>query len=371
MKLSLKRFEVENFRGFNGRYVFNLEAGQYNFNQAVVYNGLVKNALVYGENGSGKTSLGLAMFDVVSHLTDNTPFPSHMITPFANISSGLGKASFLFAFKYGQGELVYSYEKGMTRNLLKETLVVNSRTLVEWEYSENGRHFVDATVLGTLNLLLKDDKLSVIKYIAKNTLTGQAQEVADLVSFFEKMLWFRNLDRRCYAGIKPGETNIVETMREHNALPQLEAFLRTHKITYRLDFRENNGVFEIVAIFANGQEVNINMIASSGTQTLILYFAWSVMAFNKASLVFIDEFDAFLHFESAAKIIRNLSEHTGFQSILTTHNVSLLKNDLIRPDCCFVMGPTKIASFAENSDRTIREAHNIEKMYVNGLFNET
>lgn len=371
MKLALKRFEVENFRGFKGRYVFNLEAGQYNFNQAVVYNGLVKNALVYGANGSGKTSLGLAMFEVVSHLTDNTPLPSHMITPFLNVSTGLGKASFLFAFKYGQGELVYSYEKGATRNLHKETLIVNNRRLVEWEYSDNGLHFVDASLMGTLNLRLKDNKLSVIKYIAKNTPTGQAQEIADLVGFVEKMLWFRNLDDRSYAGIKPGEANIVETLREHNALPELEKFLEDHKIHYKLDFREKNGASEIVVVFDNKEDVSLGQVVSSGTQTLILYFAWSVMAFNKASLVFIDEFDAFLHFDSAIKIIRNLSEHTSFQSIVTTHNVSLLKNELTRPDCCFVMGSTKIASFTANFDRKIREAHNLEKMYVNGLFAET
>ena len=53
MKIMLKRFEVENFRGFSGKWVLNLESAQYSFNQSVVYNGLVKNALVYGINGAG------------------------------------------------------------------------------------------------------------------------------------------------------------------------------------------------------------------------------------------------------------------------------------------------------------------------------
>lgn len=95
------------------------------------------------------------------------------------------------------------------------------------------------------------------------------------------------------------------------------------------------------------------------------------MAFGKASLVFIDEFDAFLHFKSAEMIVRDLIAHTSFQSILTTHNVALLRNEITRPDCCFVLGAKKLASFAENSDKKIREAHNLEKMYVNGFFSES
>lgn len=371
MKLMLKRFEVENFRGFGGRYVFNLEAGQYGFNQAVVYNGIVKNALVYGINGSGKTTLGLALFDVVSHLTDNTPLPRKFLTPFCNLKAGEARAKFQFVFKRGEGELVYSYEKGPAQNLLRETLSVDGEEFVNWDYTESSTRFVKSGLAGSLNIELPDDKLSVIKYISKNTPTGVAAEVSELTDFISNMLWFRQLDGRFYAGIRPGEADIVTTIQEHDALSNLEEFLHGHGLDYHLDFRDDNGTTGIVALFDGGKEVDLFQIASSGTISLILYFAWSVMAFDKASLVFIDEFDAFLHFESALTIVRDLTAHTSFQSIVTTHNVSLLSNETTRPDCCFLIGPTKISSFAANSDRKIREAHNLEKMYVNGLFAES
>jgi AAA15 family ATPase/GTPase len=49
----LKRFEVENFRGFQNRLAFDFKAGRYDFNPNAEYNGFVKNAIVYGTNGIG------------------------------------------------------------------------------------------------------------------------------------------------------------------------------------------------------------------------------------------------------------------------------------------------------------------------------
>ena len=92
------------------------------------------------------------------------------------------------------------------------------------------------------------------------------------------------------------------------------------------------------------------------------------IAFDKISFLFIDEFDAFLHFESAKFIVEELNKQKNFQSIVTTHNTYLMQNKLTRPDCCYLMTKNKIASLFNSTDKEIREAHNLEKMYVNGAF---
>ena len=105
---------------------------------------------------------------------------------------------------------------------------------------------------------------------------------------------------------------------------------------------------------------------------LAQYFAWKSIAFDKISFLFIDEFDAFLHFflhfESAKFIVEELNKQKNFQSIVTTHNTYLMQNKLTRPDCCYLMTQNKIASLFNSTDKEIREAHNLEKMYVNGAF---
>ncbi len=67
----LAKFSVSNFKGFNKELVLNLQdTNGYVFHPECIKNGIVNNALVYGYNGTGKSNLGLAIFDIIGHLTD-------------------------------------------------------------------------------------------------------------------------------------------------------------------------------------------------------------------------------------------------------------------------------------------------------------
>jgi AAA15 family ATPase/GTPase len=66
----LTRFEVSNFKNFNDNLVLDLtETKKFKFNEECVENSIVKKALIYGHNGTGKSNLGYAIFDIVKHLT--------------------------------------------------------------------------------------------------------------------------------------------------------------------------------------------------------------------------------------------------------------------------------------------------------------
>ena len=117
------------------------------------------------------------------------------------------------------------------------------------------------------------------------------------------------------------------------------------------------------------EEVSFESVASTGTMVLYLFFVWNKLAFdNKVSLVFIDEFDAFLHYEASAELVKKLNEMDDFQTILTSHNTYLMNNEITRPDSCFIMTTNSIKALADCTDKEIREAHNLEKMYRNGAF---
>ncbi len=70
----LKTFEIENYRTFSDRIIFNLTSKNYAFNNNIIKSGLVNKAIIYGRNAIGKSSLGLALFDIISHLTDRFVF---------------------------------------------------------------------------------------------------------------------------------------------------------------------------------------------------------------------------------------------------------------------------------------------------------
>ena len=90
---------------------------------------------------------------------------------------------------------------------------------------------------------------------------------------------------------------------------------------------------------------------------------------EKASFVFIDEFDAFYHYELSESVQKRLRRITGVQVFTTTHNTDLMSNDLLRPDCYFILKDNKIKAISELTEKELRLAHNLQKMYKAGAFN--
>jgi len=368
----LKKFEVENFKGFSKRLVFDLTARDYEFNQNLTENGIVIKAIIYGKNSVGKTSLGIAMFDIVSHLTDKERIPFIYLQNYICLENLHEPATFKYTFAFDNDIVEYEYKKWDPDNLVSEKLLVNDKTLIDYHYgnSTSNNNFIDDSIKGSLNIKLVDNKLSVIKYIYRNTPTDNNSIITKLVHFCENMLWYRRLsDSSAYAGFSNGNHNFFDFIYEHGKTREFQDFLKRNGVDYQLDFENINGMRQLLAYFKNGEiKTLFTSVASTGTMALALFFAWTTIAFDKISFLFTDEFDAFLHFESAKLIVEELNKCKGFQSIVTTHNTYLMQNKLTRPDCCYLMTQNKIASLFNSTDKEIREAHNLEKMYVNGAF---
>ncbi len=374
----LKRFEVENFRGFGTRLVLDLRAGRYDFNPQVESEGLVKNAIIYGPNGSGKSSLGVALFDIILHLTDKEQMPAKTMIPYRNLNNFDKEASFLYEFQFGSDRVVYEYAKKEPAELIWEKLSLNGECLIDYGYFDPGRRFVSKSLVDGLNIELVDNKLSVVKYIFRNTPTNKAPVITKLVRFCENMLWYRSLsDGNMYAGFQNGTAEFDEVLYASGKREEFQKFLRENGVSYELHFKPVQGKHVCFVRFKDA-EAPFLMVASTGTMALYLFFVWSISALPQVSLLFIDEFDAFLHYESAAALVKRLNEAKTFQTFLTTHNTSLMNNELTRPDCCFLLSVdeegksgnnVRIKSLADSTERELRRVHNLEKMYRNGVFN--
>ena len=369
----LKRFEVKNFKGFKNNLVLDLTAREYGFNRTVVKEGLVNKAIIYGKNGVGKSNLGIAIFDIILHLTDKERIPYHYLPYYLNLESDSPFATFRYVFQFDDDEVIYEYEKRNADHLLSEKLYFNQKLVVDYHYFETTRKFVDKDLAGDLRIELIDNKLSVLKYIYRNTPANPDSLLTKLLQFCENMLWYRSLsDGNAYCGFSNGVATLTEKLYENGKIREFEQFLAENDLHYRLRFVRKNDGHELMAVYKNNDETReapfVNL-ASTGTMVLFLFFIWKASAFNKISFLFIDEFDAFLHYESAETLVLQLNKAKMFQSILTTHNTYLMQNKLTRPDCCYIMTDNKITSLYNCTEKEIREAHNLEKMYINGAFN--
>ena len=370
----LKKFEVENFKGFSQRLIWDLTARDYAFNRNLERNGIVNKAIIYGKNGIGKSSLGLALFDLTIHLTDKERINSAYLNNYRNLLAPEKPVSFAYTFQFDQTEIIYEYQKMDPDYLICEKLTVDGKVIIDYNYLIKQKQYVDPKVQGSLNIELVDNKLSVIKYLYRNQVSGENPAITEMMQFCENMLWFRSLsDGNTYAGFTNGRATLAENLYQSGKIREFEHFLQENGLQYELEFESVNGIHELRAIFRNGDQVyktSFESIASTGTKALYLFFNWNIIAFKKLSFLFIDEFDAFLHYESSEYVIRELNKNSRFQSVVTTHNTYLMNNKLTRPDCCFIMTENQISSLKNATPRELREGHNLEKLYLSGEFGE-
>ena len=67
----IESFTVENYKNFRDKVKIDFsKTKNYEFNNYLISNGLLNKVLLIGKNGTGKTNLGRALFDIVYTLTD-------------------------------------------------------------------------------------------------------------------------------------------------------------------------------------------------------------------------------------------------------------------------------------------------------------
>lgn len=122
--------------------------------------------------------------------------------------------------------------------------------------------------------------------------------------------------------------------------------------------------------FAHEKLVPFYENASSGTLALVDLYRRLIPKVRDASFIYLDEFDAFYHYEMAENVIKFFKKrYPRCQMIMTSHNTNLMTNRLMRPDCMFILSRRgTLTALCNATSRELREGHNLEKMYISGEF---
>lgn len=367
----LTKFSVSNFKCFNNQFLFDLStAKNYTFNPGCVKNGIVNNAMIYGYNGIGKSNLGWAIFDVIEHLTDK----NRIDTPYHNYLNAYNLndvAEFDYEFNFNGDTVRYKYLKKDYKTIAAEWFWINNQELISID-RRNGDSTFTCLLNGTemLNKVVPDDQLSILKYVKNNSVLDDSRENLAFKKFYhfiDHMLFFRSLEDRTYIGQEFKKNSLINDIINSNKVEDFERFLNTANVKCKLAVVEDNGDKKLVFDFGN-KKILFHEIMSTGTSSLMLFYCWFLQILKgEVSFVFIDEFDAFYHHELSRMIINKLKE-SGVQFVVTTHNTSIMSNDLLRPDCYYLMYNDKVLPLSKCTNKELREAHNIEKIYKSGAF---
>jgi len=369
----LSKFEVKNFKGFEDWFVIDFsETKDYQFNTECINNAVINKAIIYGANGSGKSNLGYAIFDIISHLTDKRHDTGCYIN-YLNANRDTELAEFKYTFKFKDNHIVeYSYGKLDKSTLSYEILKINNELVVSFDRRMTTKAEINLEGAENLNTDIGDSKISVINYIKNNTIliNNTVNEIfTQFVEFIDGMLFFRSLDDNSYLGFEVGSGKVGEDIIKHDNLADFQDFLNQAGVECKLTTIEYKGE-KTLAFKFNKKVIYFYEVASTGTKSLALFYYWyqRLKEDFKVTFVFVDEFDAFYHHALSRLIVSRLKEISA-QVIITTHNTSVMTNDLLRPDCYFLMDKEKIKPVSQCTEKELRVAHNLEKMYKAGSFN--
>lgn len=357
----LAKFAVTNYRGFKDRIELDLSnPNGYEFHGFAIKNGLVKDLMIYGPNGSGKSNLGYAIFDVVNHLTQK----NKQADPYANFSFAWNEQPVVFeyVFMFDGVVMEYNYSKNNQGNLMTEALIANG--IVQFDRKEE--HIFINEKLFPLQQSVKDDLLaqannvSLISYLRNVFPMSKEDPINKLFGFVDNMLWFRCLQDRGYIGFEIGSTNLEEYIINHGLVNDFGDFVKVVS-NQNLVFDTPNSGEKAIYCLIDGNRIPLKSIQSTGTDSLKLLYYW-LSKLSSASFVFIDEFDAFYHYELAFEVCNRLFSQ-DIQVILTTHNTALMTNDLLRPDCYFLIDGKQVKPLNKCTTKELRLGHNLEKLY--------
>ena len=379
----LKRFLVKNYKNFKNEVCLDFgNIAGYQFSSDCVQDGIITKMLIYGRNATGKTNLGKALMDICSTMFNTPRFVKDGV--FLNADSGEDAAVFSYEFIFGGQRVSYKYARISEWELQWEELRIDDNNIfkcdfINKEYDFENLKYINADTANVERYLqsldegdepegLTETKLPFLRWLVGNVALTNESILIRLSNYVRRMAvisagsGMRFHSRRTY-------DSFFETLENGQRLKDLEEFFNVMGIECRLVLKRlPDGQRELY--FAHEKLVPFYENASSGTLALFDLYRRLIPSVWEPSLIYLDEFDAFYHYEMAENVIRFFKKkYQRCQIIMTSHNTNLMSNRLMRPDCLFILSKTGVlTALCDATERELREGHNLEKMYISGEF---
>lgn len=360
----LKKFTVSNYKNFKDEISLDFsKIGEYSFNADCL-----SMRLIYGRNATGKTNFGRALLDIKILLYGM--FRNDENSVLINADSQ-DTAKFIYEFQFGSDEVVYKYSRFANTELCDEELYINGEAIFKCDFKNSkfdfqGLSIISAETVNTKRYLNKDEMdneyvLPFLRWLINNTAFSDDSVLIQLSKYVRKMDMITVGHDLLYSN-----RNFLENLKNPVYLHNFEDSLNLMGIECKLVLKElPDGQVELY--FAHKKLVPFYRTASSGTLALTSLYQKIV---SNCSLIYIDDFAAFYHYEMAEKLICYFKDkYPECQFIMTSHNTNLMTNKIVRPDCLFILSSRgTLTALCDVTERELREGHNLEKMYISGEF---
>lgn len=398
-------FNVKNFLSFRDRISFSMEKGERlrKYPDNVLKKegrDLLKNALIFGANGSGKTNLTLALSCLkllVIAPTDHID-QSLVYSPFL-LDKDSREASTEFSIRFITQGQAYQYDlhyKG--KQILSESLSLLTKSDKLKPYFHRLLNNPDQELLPEAlkerRDQLRDNKLLLFEAQERND-----QICGQVFSWFKNQLVLEEENRDLFRILLEdsekkalfvkllnlADINLVDIEVEETFVPVreeelsgrtfwLEEEMPTLKKRRKLDVYSLYKKFDKTGNFIGQQRLPFAM-ESEGTRKMMLLALTILHSMHKECVVVMDEFDDSFHLSLAKALLALINSPANHnQFIFTTHTLNLLDSEL-RKDQLYLMekdfkGNTDLYSLFDFADDVSQSRSDLSffKRYLNGLF---
>lgn len=372
----LTSITLKDYTTFIKKTTFDFKATNYKILEEsnVGDNRVLKGALFIGENASGKTQVLNSITLLLDLLLENSE--QNFISKKSMYTKGK-KYSLSYSFLINNNNI--NYEVCFDGNkIASEKLFVNNEQKLN-RLGENGEvNFTSEKQIREI-----DPSLSLLKLEYYNTRFDNDKVLNEWFLFLKNSLYMNCFFRKIksYNPSRIAEQDIDKYV-EKNDVSKLNELI--NKLGYNSEIvfnkesaNKDNTVFiksekEVIGIKKKGTDFIMPLpLDSVGNQVLMnVLLPIKYATINNCMLV-VDEFSCGLHNELEEALIKYFFNNSkNSQIFFTSHSTNLLDTSLLRPDQVYSFKfdnkeGTKINRF---SDELPRESQNIEKMYLNGVF---
>lgn len=381
----LKKFTLKNYKNFKDEISIDFEnTAGYQFSTECITDGMISKMLIYGRNATGKTNLGKALLDICMIMFDMRRRGGGTGV-FLNADSIDETATFSYEFRFGDDELIYRYARFSNQELRNEELLINRKTIFSCDFENNKYDFKNLKYINaeTANIdrylqsvdfgneeEIQKPKLPFLRWLISNVALNSDSILVKLENYTGRMLMLTGENVMLSFLGRSGD-DFYDWLEDSNKLKDLEDFLNEMGIECKLILQKLPDGRRAL-YFEHERLVPFYETASSGTLMLVDLYRRLIPRNWDPSFIYLDEFDAFYHYEMSEKVISFLKRrYPKSQIIMTSHNTNLMTNRLMRPDCLFILSKAgTLTALCNATERELREGHNLEKMYISGEFDK-
>ena len=366
----LAKMYLTNFLTFKDKTEFDFTASKYTIlgNTNVGENKILKGALLIGPNASGKSNALKGLSFLIKLIKgEGTVFSKYRCLYTVN-----PVLTAEYEFVFGQNTVNYVIAYDVKKKFLSENLKINN-TMVLDRQGDNGELHTGETI--TIDGQLDGETLFLRTASFNTGRFPQNKTLRALMDYLQNSYVIDGYNLEATYG------NTITKYAEEYGVEKVNKYLEEINYDFTVEYGsecEGPGLkIELggnKAVFLKRKSFPVpNMIAneSQGNQVFADLIPRLISVIEHPGMLIIDEFGNSLHNLLAEKIIVSFMKNTELSQIfITSHHTNLISNSVFRPDQIDLVtfhdeagsGVKRLSQFKP------REAQNLEKMYLGGMF---